>query len=474
MGIFKAYDIRGLVPAELNEQIAWRIGYAFAELISRDSAGGAGKTEGKSELGTTLVVGRDMRSHSPAIAGAVIEGIRAAGASVIDIGLASTPMAYFAIGTLPCDGGLNVTASHNGPKWNGFKLCRSGARPVSYETGIGALEKRVLGSEPMPKATKTGGLRTEEMLHRYGDHLMRFTKRGAPRKILCDAANGMAGLVLPELAPRMQQNGVELAPKFWELDGNFPNHEANPLKDDVMEIVAKDVRAAKGKYHAAASFDGDADRCAFVDETGTPIPNDLMTALIARELLRSQPGAVVVYDLRSSWVVPETIAKSGGRPMRVRVGHSFIKETMRKESAIFGGELSGHYYWKDHFYCDSAMVALSYVVGLLASSETPLSERVRDLRKYFATGEINFEVHDKAAAIAGLKARFGKEATRMDDLDGVTVEFGTIQKAPWWWFNVRVSNTEPLLRLNLEASDAKLREEKRALLISILGTPSKH
>lgn len=453
MGIFKAYDIRGRVPSELDEAIARRIGHAFAtELAAR-----------------TLVVGRDMRSHSPAIQAAAIEGMRDAGCDVIDIGLASTPMAYFAIGTLPSDGGLNVTASHNGPAWNGFKLCRSGARPISYDTGIGAIEARVKATGTPPVAAKRGALKREEMLERYVEHVLRFAGPLEPRRILVDAANGMAGLILPPLAERLRKKGVELEPLFWELDGEFPNHEANPLKPEVIAVVGDRVK--RGRYHAGASFDGDGDRCAFVDETGEPVPNDLLTALLARELLKRHPGSAIVYDLRSSWIVPETIRAAGGKPVRERVGHSFIKETMRREKAVFGGELSGHYYFRDHFYSDSAMVAFVEVLSILASGPATLRERVSDLRRYAATGEINFEVEDKTAAMTALRERFGKDAARVDELDGVTVEMGAVGKSPWWWFNVRPSNTEPLLRLNLEASDARLRDEKRDLLVKLLGKP---
>lgn len=455
MGIFKAYDIRGLVPGELNESTARRIGYAFARELAAK----------------TLVIGRDMRSHSPSIAKAVIDGVCDAGCNVIDIGLASTPMAYFAIGSLPCDGGLNVTASHNGPKWNGFKLCRAGARPVSYDTGIGAIEKQVRSDDPMAPASNRGTVRQESVLSAYLDHLLKFAPALTPKRILVDAANGMAGFILPELSKKLAARGVELVPMFWELDGNFPNHEANPLKPEIMEILAKEVRKQPGRFAGGASFDGDADRCAFVDEKGEPIANDLMTAMLSRELLLKNPGAGIIYDLRSSWVVPETITQAGGRPIRERVGHSFIKETMRREKGVFGGELSGHYYFRDHFYSDSAMVAFMHVLQMISESPAPLSTRAQGLRKYFATGEINFEVADKQKMMADLKTRFGSEATRMDDLDGITIEFGSVTRKPWWWFNVRPSNTEPLLRLNLEASDAGLRYEKRALLVSILGQP---
>jgi len=382
-------------------------------------------------------------------------------------------MAYFAIGSLPCDGGMNVTASHNGPKWNGFKLCRSGSRPISYDTGIGAIEKRVRSSDAMSLAAgeRRGEVRKEEMLARYVDHLMKFAGELAPRSLVIDAANGMAGLILPSLSERLARGGISLTPLFWELDGNFPNHEANPLKPEIIAVVGRSVAEGKGRYHGGASFDGDADRCAFVDERGVPVPNDVMTALLASEQLKRHPGSAIVYDLRSSWVVPESIAAAGGRPIRERVGHSFIKETMRREQAVFGGELSGHYYWREHFFSDSAMVAFVEALSILSASGAPFSELLKDLRRYHATGEINFEVADKAAAMADLKKRFGKEASRIDELDGVTVEMGTLGRRPWWWFNVRPSNTEPLLRLNLEASDAGLRDEKRDLLVKLLGQP---
>ncbi|MFN0207127.1 MAG: phosphomannomutase/phosphoglucomutase [Planctomycetota bacterium] len=459
MGIFKAYDIRGLVPSELNDETARRIGFAFAKEL-------------QIELNAkSLVVGRDMRSHSPSLQKAAIDGIRDAGCHVIDIGLASTPMAYFAIGSIECDGGMNITASHNGPKWNGFKLCRRGARPVSFDSGIGNIEKRVRSSDAMAPVTNRGTLRQENVLQKYIQHLLKFAPNLKPGRVYVDAANGMAGLILPELSKELAKKGVELVPMFWELDGNFPNHEANPLKPDIIEILAKEIRKEPGKFIMGASFDGDADRCAFVDEAGAAISNDLMTAMLAKELLQKNGPAAIVYDLRSSWVVPETILQKGGRPIRERVGHSYIKETMRRENAIFGGELSGHYYWRDHFFSDSAMVAFMHVLQMLSNSKAPLSALANDLRRYHATGEINFEVEDKAKAMADLKHRFANEATRTDELDGITIEFGSIAKKPWWWFNVRASNTEPLLRLNLEASDAALCTEKRNLLIPLLGKP---
>ena len=322
----------------------------------------------------------------------------------------------------------------------------------------------------MPAKAKRGALRTEEMLGGYVDHLMRFAEGLKPKKLVLDAANGMAGLILPKLAERLKKVGIELTPMFWELDGNFPNHEANPLKPDVMEIAAKAVRAAIPKYDAAGSFDGDGDRCAFVDETGVPIPNDLMTAVLARWLLRTHPGAAMVYDLRSSWVVPETIAESGARAADARrpflhQGNDAPGEGLLRRRAL-GALLLARAFLLRFGARDARARPRS-----AERERRPLSELVRDLRRYHATGEINFEVADKAGAMAGLEKRFGKEATRMDDLDGITIEFGSVAKKPWWWFNVRPSNTEPLLRLNLEASDAALCEEKKALLVSILGKP---
>lgn len=449
MGIFKAYDIRGLVPQELDAALAKKIGNGFARLLKAKR----------------LLVGRDMRTHSPLIAQAVIEGMRDAGADVIDIGLASTPMAYFAIGSQDVDGGLNVTASHNPGQYNGMKLCARGARPISAANGILDLER--MSKEPYPTpVARRGKLAQLDLLAAYADHVASFARIERPISIAIDAANGMAGYTLPSILERLPD--VRATTLFMQPDGTFPNHEANPIKEANLDPVRELVRTAR--VELGVGFDGDADRCCFVDETGRTVASDLMTALLARELLARQPGRPVVYDLRSSWVVKEEILKAGGVPLRDRVGHSFIKATMREHGAIFGGELSGHFYFADNFVSDSGVIAMVTALNLLSREpRLPLSQRVQGLRRYFSTGEINFHVEDKLAAIAALKARYADG--RQDELDGITVEYGDLNSKEWWWFNVRASNTEPLLRLNLEASTAALRDRRRGEVVALLGEP---
>jgi phosphomannomutase len=448
MGVFKAYDIRGVVPSELDAGLAKKIGNSFARLLKAKR----------------LIVGRDMRVSSPEIAGAVIEGIRDTGADVLSIGLAETPMAYWAIGSQPCDGGMNVTASHNPGQYNGMKLCMSGARPVSAANGILDVER--MCKEPYPSPAKQRGkLESADLLQDYAAHVARFASMQAPVEIAIDAANGMAGYTLPkvlELLPKARAHTL-----FLELDGTFPNHEANPLKEENLDPVRELVK--KSKARIGVSFDGDADRCCFVDETGRTVGNDLMTALLAEEILKSHRGAPIVYDLRSSWVVKEEIAKHGGKPIRDRVGHSFIKATMRAKGAIFGGELSGHFYFADNYTCDSGMLAMVSALNLLSSEKRAFSQLVAGLRRYHSTGEINFRVDDKDAAIAGLKKKY--KDGKQDELDGITVEYGDLGDPDWWWFNVRASNTEPLLRLNLEAKQAATRDRRKAEIVSILGEP---
>lgn len=454
MGIFKAYDIRGLVPEELDAPKARRIGRALAQLLEAQR----------------LLVGRDMRTHSPEIQGAVIEGIRDAGCDVLDIGLASTPMTYFAIGSEDVDGGLVVTASHNPGQYNGMKLCRRGAVPISGATGIADIERLCAEPEPAPSATR-GRLETKDVLAAYADHVARFADLESPVTVAIDAANGMAGHTLGPILERLPD--VTAHTLFTEPDGTFPNHEANPLKEENLDPV----RALVGEVGAqvGVSFDGDADRCCFVDETGATLPADLVTALLAREFLKKHPGAPIVYDLRSSWVVKETIAEAGGRPIRDRVGHSFIKKTMRDEGAVFGGELSGHFYFQENFTCDSGVIAMISTLNLLARGEhrgRSLSAMAADLRRYHASGEINFRYPDRAAMEAMIAELEGAYASgRQDRLDGITVEFGDLGDDDWWWFNVRMSNTEPLLRLNLEARTADALAARKSEVVGRMGQP---
>lgn len=451
MSIFKAYDIRGIVPTELDADMARKIGNAFARFL------GAKR----------LVVGQDMRTHSPELADAVSEGMRDAGCNVIRLALASTPMTYFAIGSLDCDGGLCVTASHNPGQYNGMKLCREGAKPVSMATGIADIQKTCEGPYPAPVAQR-GKEETVDLLADYAGHVAKFADLGQPMVVAMDAANGMAAYTLPPILERVPN--IRAASLYMELDGTFPNHEANPLKEENLHDVQKLVREKKAALGVA--FDGDADRCCFVDETGRTVSADLMTALLAPRFLAEQPGAGIIYDLRSSWVVKEEIRRAGGEPIRERVGHSFIKATMRKRGAIFGGELSGHFYFAKNFSTDSGVIAMMSALTFLSSAENrgkTLSQLVSGLRRYHSTGEINFRVPDKDAAIARLRSDYADG--KQDELDGITVEFGDLDAPEWWWFNVRASNTEPLLRLNLEASHAALRDEKRDQLTRLLGDP---
>jgi phosphomannomutase len=360
-----------------------------------------------------------------------------------------------------------VTASHNPGEYNGMKLCSRDARPISRANGIAEIE--AMCAAPYPGAGAARGALTElDLLEAYAAHVAGFADMESDVSIAIDASNGMAGHTLPRILPRLAR--VAAQTMLMEPDGAFPNHEANPIKEENLDPVRELVRASGAAL--GVSFDGDADRCCFVDEAGRTVPADLMTALLAREFLRQRPGAPIVYDLRSSWVVREVVAAAGGRPIEDRVGHSFIKATMRAEGAIFGGELSGHFYFADNYVCDSGVIAMVSALNLLARAANagrPFSSLVEDLRRYHATGEINFRVPDKDAAIAQLRARYA--SGRQAELDGISVAFGDLGDDEWWWFNVRASNTEPLLRLNLEASDAALRDRRRDELVALLGEP---
>ncbi len=338
-GIFKAYDVRGVVPTELDEAMAEKIGLAFQHVLDAGDRGD----------GSPVVVSRDMRAHSPGLAAALIRGLRAGGLDVLDIGAATTPMNYFAVGHLGAAGGIQVTASHNPARYNGFKFSRRGARPVSGDHGIALMEEKVAAGD-LPRAPQPGGLAAGTIAEAYGRHVLAHLRRppgGARLRVVADAANGMGTLYQPLL----EAMGIDLVPLYFELDGSFPNHEANPLKEENL----RDLEAAVAREGAAlgVAFDGDADRSAFVDESGTPIGSDLVTALIGGELLADAPGAAVVYDLRSSKAVAEYVREHGGEPVRERVGHSFMKATLRRRDGVFGGELAGHYYFRDNYYADS-------------------------------------------------------------------------------------------------------------------------
>lgn len=447
-GIFKAYDIRGTYPEQVNEEIAFQVGYWYRDLLDGEDLG----------RGPVIVVSRDMRSHSEALADALKAGLRARGIAVVDIGLADTPMNYFAIGHLGASGGIQVTASHNPAKYNGFKLSRRDAIPVSWDTGIARLEKLVNASTVGADLPALAGEERREVFDAYADHVMGHVESLEPRlKVAADAANGMGSTYRPIL----DRLNIELVPLFFELDGTFPNHEANPLKQE--NLVDIEAAVTREGCQLGVAFDGDGDRAMFIDERGRAIPADKITGLLAPRFLRKEPGAAIVYDLRSSWSTKEAIEEAGGKAVRERVGHSFMKATMRKLNAPFGGELAGHFYYRSNYTADSSLITVVHLLNALRETGSTLSELVAPLFRYSATGEINFKVDDKEGMIRRLARIFSDG--EIDYLDGITVQYEN------WWFNVRPSNTEPLLRLVLEARTEQLMKEKKSRLLEILGTP---
>ena len=454
-GIFKAYDIRGIAQgddAPLTSERAYLIGRGLAHSVFAGFS--------------PIAISHDMRTHSPELYDELSRGLRDGGCDVIEVGLCATPMNYFAINHTDARGGVQVTASHNGPEYNGFKVSGPGASPLDYSSGLNRVEQYVLDAEvgeiPDPVEHVGSVSKVENILHDYLDWMNKFVAAtGKPLKIGIDAGNGMAGLFLPEFfAPHPNWQAT---PLFWEMDGNFPNHEADPLKAENLVDVQKLVR--DNGLDVGVAYDGDADRCMFVDENGDAISSDLITALVAAEILGEQPGATILYDLRSSQVVPEWIKEHGGVPMRGRVGHSFMKRLMKREGAMFGGELSGHYYFASCFNTDSGLMMMIKVLNLLSNSDKPLSEHIAPLRRYRATGEINYRVEDAAQTMEKIKAHYSSHGATTDDLDGLTVNMPDGS----WWFNLRSSNTEPLLRLNLEAANESARDARLQEVQQLLG-----
>ncbi len=454
-GIFKAYDIRGIVGDALSPDIAYLIGRGAAAQIF----GGTG----------AICITHDMRTHSPMLFDALSKGLREGGCDTIEVGLAATPMSYWAINHYNAAGGIQVTASHNGPQYNGFKVSGPRATPLDYSTGLDKVEAFVTDAQkngtPAPAAKIGEKTVPEKPLQAYIQWMQDFCDFGArPLKIAIDCGNGMGGNFLPDfLAPHSQFLVTKL---FWELDGNFPNHEADPLKPENIVDLQKTLR--EGAFDLGVAFDGDADRCMFCDETGAAISSDLITALIAGEMLEKTPGTAILYDLRSSMAVPEVITEHGGKPVRGRVGHSFMKRLLVKENARFGGELSGHYYFADCFNTDSGLMAMIQVLDLLTKTDKKLSELIAPLHRYVASGEVNFRVDDAAATLQKIEDHYTAQGAKTDHLDGLTVEMGDI-KTGGWWFNMRSSNTEPLLRLNLEAPDAEQNKAHFAEVQALIG-----
>ncbi len=435
--IFKAYDIRGIVPDELDEQVAESVGAAFARL-----AGAA-----------SLVTVHDMRTSSRPLAEAFAKGAAAQGADVIEGGLGSTDMLYYASGSLGMPGAM-ITASHNPAKYNGIKLCREGARPVGADTGLTQL--RDAAAQGLPPHHGTPGVIVQrDLLSGYASHLRKLVNLSAirPLTVAVDAGNGMAGHTVPRVFKGLP---LTIVPLYFELDGTFPNHEANPIEPANLRDLQRAVIDSGADIGLA--FDGDADRCFVVDERGHLVSPSVLTALIAVRELAREPGAAVIHNLITSRAVPEIITEHGGTPVRTRVGHSFIKARMAETGAVFGGEHSGHFYFRDFWYADSGMLAALHVLAALGEQDAPLSAILAGYGRYVATGEINSEVADQAAATARVRAEFaGAPGVTADELDGLTIA------GEDWWFNLRPSNTEPLLRLNLEAADEdtmlRLRDE---------------
>jgi phosphomannomutase len=434
--IFKAYDIRGIYGQTLTDEMAERIGRAYATFLKPKK----------------VVVGMDMRPHSRPLFEALARGLTRQGCDVIDIGLCSTPMTYFANGSLGADGSIMITASHNPGEWNGFKPCRAQAVPISGATGLLDLEKIVTSGSYAPAAAKPGTVSAYDIVPAYVRHVQSHVRPAGKPRLAIDFANGM-GI----LEARALEGLVEIDPLFDTLDGTFPSHEANPLKTETLEALQARIRG--GHYAFGVAFDGDADRAGFVDEKGAVVPMDIITALVAQSVLQKQKG-IIFYDLRSSWSVKEVIEESGGTARMCRVGHAFIKQQMRDAGALFAGELSGHYYFKDNYYTESAAMAILSVADIVTRAGKPLSELVRPIQRYAASGEINSEVHDTAKVLKAVKSRYSDG--RLIDLDGVSVEYAD------WWFNVRCSNTEPLIRLNLEAKTRPLMEKKRDELLALI------
>ncbi|MFF8260399.1 phosphomannomutase/phosphoglucomutase [Streptomyces virginiae] len=448
--IVKAYDVRGVVPDEWDESLAELFGAAFVEVVG----------------GSAIVVGHDMRPSSPGLSAAFARGAAARGVDVTLIGLCSTDQLYYASGSTGLPGAM-FTASHNPAQYNGIKMCRAGAAPVGQDTGLSQIRSLVEGwldaggAPQAPAGTAAGRVTEQDSLKGYAEHLRSLVDLASirPLKVVVDAGNGMGGHTVPTVFEGLPLDVTEM---YFELDGTFPNHEANPL--DPKNIVDLQARVLAEGADLGIAFDGDADRCFIVDERGVGVSPSAITALVAsRELARNGGSGTVIHNLITSWSVPEVVRENGGTPVRTRVGHSFIKEEMAKTGAIFGGEHSAHYYFKDFWNADTGMLAALHVLAALGGQDGPLSELVASYDRYEGSGEINSTVADQAGRLAAVKETFGgREGVTLDELDGLTVTGGD------WWFNVRASNTEPLLRLNVEARDAdtlaRIRDEALSLI----------
>jgi phosphomannomutase len=439
--IFKAYDIRGVYPGELNEETAYKIGRAFVTYLHPDD----------------VAVGRDMRISSPQLWESLSRGILDSGSDVIDIGLCSTDALYFAVGKFGYDAGIMVTASHNPPSYNGMKMCKKDAVPLSGQRGIDQIKELVLKGE-FPEVKAKGIIRKHDIQKGYIAHALSFIdrKKIKPFKIVVDAGNGMAGKIIPDLFRNLP---CQLIPMYFELDGSFPHHIPSPIEPENIKALREKVLEQKADLGAA--FDGDADRMFLVDENSNPLGGDMVTALVAKNLLKKEKNATILYNLICSKTVPKIIEEGGGRPVRTKVGHALIKPLMKKHNAIFGGEHSGHFYFRNNWFADSGLIALLVCLELISEENRPLSVLIKSIDKFFRSGEINFRVRDQFQKIKDVEKHFS--GGKVDHLDGLTAEFED------WWFNLRPSNTEPLIRLNIEASTPRLLEQKKKELIKLIG-----
>lgn len=455
--IFKAYDVRATYPSPLNEEMAWKVGHATAQFLKRSRQNVDASQRVKME--DTLVVGRDMRPSSPDLARALSDGIRSVGINVVDVGMVDTSFIYFAVNHLDTVGGIMTTASHNPIQYNGFKISGPKAKPIGAASGLDDI-KRIATSLRVGQTGVSAKLTEMDLWKEYRAHVHKFLKLEGKIRVVIDASNGMAGKMVPAVFGDVPN--LQIIPLNFEITGGFV-HEPNPLVEANLSQLKEKV--VENFPDLGACFDGDADRCMFVDEKGTTVGCDMVTALLARDFLSvpENKGSTIVYDLRSSHVVPEEVTAAGGVPRRDRVGHAFIKKTLAETKGVFGGELSGHFYFRDNFYADSGAIAFARLVSILSRETKTLSELIAPLKRYAQSGEINFHVEDKDAKIRELAEHFKKGKT--DYLDGITVELDD------WWCNVRKSNTEPMLRLNLEAKTPQLLQEKLRELKRFLGEP---
>jgi phosphomannomutase len=470
--VFKAYDIRGTYPDLLNDAMAWQIGYGASKFLLAD-AQAAGET---TPMMSNIVVGRDMRLSSPSLTKQLIQGINDHGGHVIDLGMIDTSMIYFAINHLDCGGGVMVTASHNPPNYNGFKISKRKAKPVGETTGLADIRKHAAMVDKQTVVKANGRVEQRDLWPAYSKHVRSFLDMGGAKlKIVIDASNGMAGTMIPKIFGKNSSMGP--VPGLTIVEVNFENskgvfaHEPNPLVASNLKQVQDAV--LKEKADVGFCYDGDADRCMVIDEKGRAVGCDILTALLAKFFLAKNPGAAVAYDLRSTKAVAEDVLKAGGKPIRGRVGHVFLKQAMAENKCCFGGELSGHFYFRDNFNADSGAIAMCSILTILAKNNgKTLSQLVHPIQRYSQSGEINFQIEDKDGAISQLrKAYAGVAGVEIDDLDGISIDAFAKNG---WWFNVRKSNTEPLLRLNLEAKDKSTLEKMIAEVSPMLGHRVEH